>query len=150
MNILRSRPARLATLSLGLAATVGSALSQPASAASCDFVLESVQAVRLQEGGGDEIYLVLDGVRFPFTKNFVDFPSNGVTRSATSFEFDVPLEFDDQMKVKVFEFDPTIFVPDQKIGPTKVVNCTGNQQDQVLVFEDGPIEYRLTYSLGVG
>jgi hypothetical protein len=150
MNILRSRRARLATLGIGLVAASAAAMSHPAAAtASCTFHLRRVEAVRIQEKGigkGDEIYLIINGERVP-ASGAVFFPADGTSRSASAFgDTDATNEgFVGSMKVKMWEQDPGF---DEKIGPTGTVNCTGDQTDQVLPFEEpGSASYKLHYDV---
>ena len=151
MNILRTRRARLATLSLGLVAVSASAMSHPASAAAaCTFHLRSVEAVDIQEEGrigtGDEIYLIINGERVPVSGT-VDFPADHTTQPASEFgDANATNEtFTGSMKGKLWEQDPGF---DEKIGVNATVNCTGNQTDQVLAFvEPGSSAYDVHYDL---
>jgi hypothetical protein len=149
MQLLRSRPARLAAISLGLATTAVPALAQTAAAAdqSCRFVFTSLRAVDIGEelagGNGDEMYVMLDDVRKPQT--FVRFATDGVTRNASAFQNPIADYTDsDPLTVRLFEDDP---VDDDRIDRVKSLECTGEQTGQVLVFTGGFEQYRLTYDV---
>ncbi len=153
MTILRSTRARLGVLTVGLAAAAVPVLSQSASASvqSCDFVLERVTAVDVQEGGrgankGDEIILKLDGERFPSTGS-AQFPVNATIRNHPSFQSPVVGFADDNpLSVELIELD--LLFNDQ-IGNTKSLECTGNQRNQTLVFKETGVEYHMRYHVNL-
>jgi hypothetical protein len=148
MSMLGSRRARLTTLAVGFAALAAPALAQPASAAvqSCQFVLKSVKAVDTQETAtrGDEIIIRLDGERFPSAR-FVRFPTNNTTRAASAFGSPIKQFADDNpLSVRLLEVDTLL---DDPIGTTKNLECTGTQTNQVLVFKETGVDYRMTYDV---
>jgi hypothetical protein len=148
MTILRSTRARLGLLTVGLAAAAVPVLSQTASAAdqSCNFVLNSVKAVDVQEPRtrGDEIFIRLDGERFP-SSGFVRFSTNNVIRAANNFGSPVVGYADDNpLSVQLLEDDTLI---NDQIGNTKSLECTGDQTDQVLVFKETGVKYLMTYDV---
>jgi hypothetical protein len=148
VTILRSTRARLGLLTVGLAAAAVPVLSQTASAAdqSCNFVLNSVKAVDVQEPRtrGDEIFIRLDGVAFP-SSGFVRFRSNGASAAARLFASPVVGFADDNpLSVQTIE-DDTLF--NDQIGNTKSLECTGDQIDQVLVFKETGVKYLMTYDI---
>jgi hypothetical protein len=148
MTILRSTRARLGLLGVGLAAAAVPVLGQTASAAdqSCNFILNTVKAVDTQETGtrGDEIFLRLDGERFP-SSGFVRYATNGVIRAANSFGSPVVGFADDNpLSVQLSEHDPLF---NDQIGNVKSLECTGDQTDQVLVFKETGVKYLMTYDI---
>jgi hypothetical protein len=148
MTIMRSRHARLAALTLGLAAAASPMLSNPASAAAnCTFKLVRVKAVDIQEERrGDEIYLHIDGERVPFD-GYVTYTRNGESHPAADFGTAAQTQeaFNGSMTVKVFEQDPTF---DEKIGVTHTVSCTGSATDHVLEFvEPNSAHYQVFYDV---
>jgi hypothetical protein len=148
MTIIRSRRARLAAIAVGLAASAVPALSHSASAADqqCNFVLNTLKAVDVQEPRtrGDEIFIRLDGVAFPSSGN-VRFAANGVVRSANAFGSPVVGFADDNpLSVNVIEND---ILFNDVIGNTKNLECTGDQIDQVLVFKETGVKYLMTYDV---
>jgi hypothetical protein len=150
MNILRSRRARLAALTVGLAASAVPVLAQSASAAdqNCRFIFTSLNAVDVQEEGfltnGDEIFLTLDGQRFPATGT-VKFRADGATAGPRSFGSPlVPFSDSNPLTVKLLEDDTII---NDRIGTVKNLECTGDQTAQVLRFKERRAEYLLTYDI---
>jgi hypothetical protein len=148
MNILRSRRARLAAITVGLASAAVPVLSHSASAADqqCNFVLNTLKAVDVQEPRtrGDEIFIRLDGVAFPSSGN-VRFLANGAIRAANSFGSPVVGFADDNpLSVQVIEND---ILFNDVIGNTKSLECTGDQIDQVLVFKETGVKYLMTYDV---
>ena len=151
MNILRSRRARLAALSVGLAAVAVPTLAQPASAAvqSCEFVLKSVTADDVQEPRtrGDEIFIELDNQRFP-SSGFVRFRANGVSAGAALFQNAKRQYADDNpLTVELKEVD--VPLPNDQIATNKTLECTGDQTNQVLIFREPGVQYRLTYDVNL-
>lgn len=150
MSILRSRRARLATLCIGLAAAAVPVVSHPASAApqNCRFIFNKLKAEDVQEellfGNGDEIFITLDGQRFP-TSGFVRFRADGADRAANSFGSPL-VSFSDEnpLTIKLLEADTVIR---DRIGTVKNLECTGDQTNQVLRFKDRSAEYLLTYDV---
>ena len=125
------------------------AAAAPASAvdAECVFTVVSVRALDVQESGGDEIILRLDGARFP-DRGAVTFTARGQVRSAASFDSPVvqfPRQGEDHLFVNVEEDDP-IF--DDGIGPTLGLSCTAARGVDSFVFEDRTAAYRVTYEVG--
>ncbi len=152
MTILRSTGARLATLTLGVAAVAVPVLAQPASAAvqSCEFVLNTVTADDIQEPRtrGDEIILELDGQRFPtLIRDFVRFRVPGVAVGAGAFDTAKKQFADDNpLTVRLIE-DDTLF--NDQIGNNKTLECTGDQTDQVLIFRETGVQYRVKYDVNL-
>jgi hypothetical protein len=148
MTILRSTRTRIVTMTVGLAAAAVPVLSQTASAAdqSCKFILNSVKAVDVQETGtrGDEIFIKLDGQRFP-SSGFVRFGANGASAAASLFQ-NAAVDFadDNPLSVQLIEHDPLF---NDQIGNAKSLECTGGQTDQVLVFKETGVKYLMTYDV---
>jgi hypothetical protein len=148
VTTMRTKRARLAAITAGVVASVVPVLSQSASAADqqCNFVLNTVQAIDVQEprSRGDEIFIRLDGVAFP-SSGSVRFLRNGVTRSANNFDSPVVGFADDNpLSVRLIE-DDIIF--NDPIGNTKNLECTGDQTDQVLVFKETGVKYLMKYDV---
>jgi hypothetical protein len=99
---------------------------------------DEVKAVRLQEGGTNEIYLRVDGVRFPQT--FVRFSSNGQGRSARDFGNPVASiqpDLGGAMEFQLWEDDG--FLADDLIEPDLNVFCDpspGQRTAKTVRFDD--------------
>jgi hypothetical protein len=144
------KPAMLFVTAATMAAVSVPILAEPSRAAvpqpHCVFSLISVKALDLQESDGDEIYLRLDGVRFPHGDS-VSFTSDGQVRLASSFGSPVvefPRPGQNYLFVNVVEDDLLL---DDDIGNTVGVSCAGPFGPRTFVFQDRTASYRLTYDV---
>ena len=148
VGMRRSR--RFIRLAAAAIAITGASLlwSKPSSAApQCRFTMVSLTALDLQESGGDEIRIRLDGVGFP-SGGSVTFTAHGQIRSAAAFGSPAT-EFPDQGASHLFvnvEEDDALFF-DDGIGPTLGLTCTAGSSRKAFVFEDRTAAYRLTYDV---
>jgi hypothetical protein len=98
---------------------------------------DEVKAVQVQEGGGDEMYMELDGADFP-SSGVVSFTFNGQGRPASAFgnpqkTFPATGEVD----FELWEADG-ILLPDDSIGHVDI-QCAlspGGQSTQTVEFHD--------------
>ena len=122
MSIKNSARLRAVAVGLGVAAAaIAPSLSDQASAQSvlCQLDVVSLRARDLQESGGDEIFLRLNGQAHPRT---------GEVNYTNNAEDDV-LAFND------------------KIGETLVENCTGTKTGARFTFQDSTAIYELIYNV---